>query len=471
MNELTDYCSNLQILSHTKAYIDLLGGNIHEKIRINFGGTYYDVMRERLLGDRSIGWNLLSCLFMNRWEKFLFRDKNDRIFFDYEFEWIKPLLCAIQGLPMSLAEITSKSVTEQLCSDFFINKRLVFDTSTMDDFSSSIAFPVLSSLRKEIQLVVDSYDYYGTRLCSSHYRGKTWLPWKPIPGTFTCILFQDLDGVISVAFIKTLEYSTTLLLKPLEAKEVDKYVVSADRVAHLRSGWEEGSFDIKIKIPKDELARLEIYSIQAPNNKPSVEKLSPVTTESKDSLKTVGESLFQSLVELDFMQSYIYDLWKDIIPEFPSPVSKEHSSLNQKSIQSFLSYFEKALPIITHFKETFKFLSSEERRRIDPLAYFNVEGSLFVTRKSTILELFPESQLAVRVSGRWIEQEHNIDEDGNIYYDVWSGAFKLIIQYAREKKLLGSAAKMIVKREMEGGLKELMEYLMIDASTVNIDFR
>lgn len=58
-----------------------------------------------------------------------------------------------------------------------------------------------------------------------------------------------------------------------------------------------------------------------------------------------------------------------------------------------------------------------------------------------------------------------------MYYDVWSGAFKLIIQYAREKKLLGSAAKMIVKREMEGGLKELMEYLMIDASTVNIDFR
>lgn len=171
------------------------------------------------------------------------------------------------------------------------------------------------------------------------------------------------------------------------------------------------------------------------------------------------------------MQSYIYDLWKDLIPDFPSPAPQEHSSLNESSIQCFLDYFEKALPMITQFQETLKAVSFEERRRTDPLAYLNVEGNSFVIRKSTVLEIFPERQLAIRLSGRWTEQEQDIDENGNSYYDVWSDGFKLIIPYAREKKFLGSSAKMIVKKEMIGEVKKLMDYLMINASTINIESR
>ncbi len=146
MNELRDYCRNLQKACN--------GGNDKDKVRVNFGGRHYDVMRKQLLEGLPGGWNLLSCLFMNRWKRFLF------------------------VLPISLTEITSKKVTKQLCSDFLINNCRAFNTSAVGDFSSSIALPVLSSLRNEIQLVVNSADYYVTQLCSCDYRAENWLPWE-----------------------------------------------------------------------------------------------------------------------------------------------------------------------------------------------------------------------------------------------------------------------------------------------------
>lgn len=271
MNELRDYCRNLQ-----KA---CTGGNDKDRVRVNFGGRHYDVMRKRLLEGLPGGWNLMSCLFMNRWERFLFRDKNDRIFFDYEFEWIKPLLCAIQGLPISLTEITGKEVTKQLCSDFLINNCSVFNTSAVDDFSSSIALPVLSSLRNEIQLAVNSADYYVTQLYSCDYRAENWLPWKPVPGTFSCILPRDLHGAIFVTFIKinSRSFSKSLLWKPL-GEEVNEYIFSSDRVANVRNGL-NGFFEIKVEIPINQFVRLEIYSIQGFDNKSS-EKSSSLTTHS-----------------------------------------------------------------------------------------------------------------------------------------------------------------------------------------------
>jgi hypothetical protein len=52
---------------------------------------------------------------------------------------------------------------------------------------------------------------------------------------------------------------------------------------------------------------------------------------------------------------------------------------------------------------------------LDPIVYFNVEGEIFPILRSTILRVIPNSQLAVRVSGRWEEQAEkgDIDEEGD----------------------------------------------------------
>ncbi len=491
MNDLTDYLSTLETISRmndeTRACIDLLGGNMKDRVQLNFGGSHYDVPREQLVKDPSIGWNLLSCLLSKRWEEFLLQDKRGRIFFDYELEWMKPLLSAIRGHSVSLTDIPWEKVTRKLCSDYLIKERHVFGgLPVIDDLQYSIASKSseLIPLRKEIAEVFSSQNFYGTRLYSSDFHPKaSWLTWEAIPHTVTCILIQLTSGEMYVALIeKDFDFTSrkdgnilVRLLRPLKLIQGACNVGNSVPLANLRIGL-EGTIELSTDLRKDQwhglkkVHKLEVYSIQELFDKPFEERLEYLGAESADSVKSVDESLHQSSVELRFMQSCVYDLWKDLIPGFPSPTLQESSS-NRTSIQSYLTYFEEVLPVITQFKETLKCASGEERRRIDPLAYFNVEGNLFVTRKSTILEVFPESQLAVRVSGRWTEQEHDIDEDGNIYYDTSPEAFKSVIRYVRERKLLGSSAVMEVKKDIEKEVKELLEYLMIDASTITIKCR
>eukprot|EP01040_Poterioochromonas_malhamensis_P010350 gene10350-11259_t len=69
----------------------------NDRVRISLAGTIYEVKRGALVQDPAIGWNRLSCLFKKRWEKFLLCDKNGRIYFDYESEWMKPILQALKG--------------------------------------------------------------------------------------------------------------------------------------------------------------------------------------------------------------------------------------------------------------------------------------------------------------------------------------------------------------------------------------
>jgi hypothetical protein len=49
---------------------------------------------------------------------------------------------------------------------------------------------------------------------------------------------------------------------------------------------------------------------------------------------------------------------------------------------------------------------------LEPIVYFNVEGEIIPILRSTILRVIPESQLAIRVSGRWVEQPGDLDEEG-----------------------------------------------------------
>lgn len=68
------------------------------------------------------------------------------------------------------------------------------------------------------------------------------------------------------------------------------------------------------------------------------------------------------------------------------------------------------------------------------MAYFNVDGERMTIKKSTIESVFAGSQLAVRLSGRWTEQSNDVDEEGNIIYDVSLSAFRALLQFAPNER-------------------------------------
>jgi hypothetical protein len=64
---------------------------------------------------------------------------------------------------------------------------------------------------------------------------------------------------------------------------------------------------------------------------------------------------------------------------------------------------------------------------LSPIISFNVEGDIFPILRSTILRVVPKSHLAVRVSGRWENNEKDRDEEGNLYVNSHKESFKQIL--------------------------------------------
>jgi hypothetical protein len=77
----------------------------------------------------------------------------------------------------------------------------------------------------------------------------------------------------------------------------------------------------------------------------------------------------------------------------------------------------------------------------NPIIYFNLDYEIFPILRSTIAQFIPESQLAIRISGRWKEkqQSEHIDTEGNLIIStdaVHPYAFKDILSSLRLANLL-----------------------------------
>jgi hypothetical protein len=78
-----------------------------------------------------------------------------------------------------------------------------------------------------------------------------------------------------------------------------------------------------------------------------------------------------------------------------------------------------------------------EKQVASALVYFNSEGRIIPILKRTIETVIPGSQLAIRVcSGRWEEQEKDLDEDGNIDLEGSKQVFGAIVTSIRSQLLL-----------------------------------
>eukprot|EP01031_Cornospumella_fuschlensis_P026503 gene26503-32027_t len=105
---------------------------------------------------------------------------------------------------------------------------------------------------------------------------------------------------------------------------------------------------------------------------------------------------------------------------------------------------------------------------VDPIVYLNVGGMKLTVLRSSILRCFPESQLAVRISGRWHEQPEDVDEEGNAFYNLPKKPFKALISYIRAYALNSKLAKLFIEEEHVDALKETLNYLMIPIQAVPI---
>jgi hypothetical protein len=95
---------------------------------------------------------------------------------------------------------------------------------------------------------------------------------------------------------------------------------------------------------------------------------------------------------------------------------------------------------------------------LDPIVYFNVEGEIIPILRSTILRVIPDSQLAVRVSGRWEGNQKDRDE-GNLIVNCHKESFKKdpLEIYVNE-----------LSRDM---IEETLDYLLIQPDSIKISER
>jgi hypothetical protein len=132
----------------------------------------------------------------------------------------------------------------------------------------------------------------------------------------------------------------------------------------------------------------------------------------------------QFSVELGFMANYFAEAWGFPVAEHQTPEGILIHVIEQQKKTTFGKDDSKD--------------KKNKRKRVDhnlsaedmvpsPLVYFNVEGKIVPILRSTILRVIPQSQLAIRVSGRWEDQTSDIDEHGNLIVRCPKEAFKHIL--------------------------------------------
>mmetsp|Transcript_15493 Transcript_15493/g.16789 ORF Transcript_15493/g.16789 Transcript_15493/m.16789 type:complete len:457 (+) Transcript_15493:23-1393(+) len=408
---LNSYIDTLNELSWGKDLTNAVDyDGFNERVRISLAGSFYEVKRGALVQDPAIGWNRLSCLFKKRWEKFLLCDKNGRIYFDYESEWMKPILQALKGEVDIVLNKSANNVSAWygILSRFQLQENIKFNLTNKDS-------------NREIENLRRVHNGYYT--------------------------------------------------DPKAIKKVDVKPVTVSRTPVMISKKTAPAFGLIHSSGNAFLESNEVLQTQLS----LLNQWAPLLSKSEDVLAEVQDNFRIFLEELKFMAGFLYSEWKDIIPSLPSYVPSGTTDVDgteiepiELQIQIHIQYFVTVFPIIQDYKHRVKSAASKaERRQLDCLAYFNVEGERMVIKKYSLVSIFEESQLAVRLSGRWTEQLDDVDEEGNIYYDVSSAAFRALFQFVRIRVLVKDGQFTFVE-EIKPLLKSLIDYFAINKKKIPV---
>jgi hypothetical protein len=119
-------------------------------------------------------------------------------------------------------------------------------------------------------------------------------------------------------------------------------------------------------------------------------------------------------------------------------------------------------------------LKSQKKRKrdnthcLDLIVYFNVEGEIIPILRSTILRVIPDSQLAVRVSGRWEENQKDRDEEGNLIVNCHKESFKNILSSLQINPWKKDPLEIYVNELSGDMIEETLDYLMIKPDSIRL---
>jgi hypothetical protein len=546
--------------------------SLSDKIKLNVGGENLDLKRSSMAEHPVIGWNLLSCLFDERWNQYLLKDKHGRIYFDYELDWFEPLLkCVRDGKSFFSCPCNSISfrVIKQLLADFQLDSCKSVDLirngellefaqgcqiKQLNDKNSACLRHLVNVLRDVMKNNNDDNDKFILRKVYDNLV-TTVFPVFTVPFLFVCLI-EISDGNVYCGLSDRLlalnepsvfnsPYSR---IACLTAKELEIFscpsklnnvrfgkswnlaanasVLSFLQFISTRFSFSSNGMSVNINTSDtvvfyeiilspncnschfvvDPSVDNPILFIAPPAESLSCSNLSTIPPPLQQLLQSVTATLnkviqcnskFDSLCkdmsryrallykELHFMMYFLYKQWSSIIITFPKPIDTvptpdtaptlpELEQCLHEVISMIIMKLLEMFEAISSFKDiTAKASGTAVRRGIDPIAYFNVEGKRISILKDSIQAVIPESQLAIRVcSGRWEEQESDLDEDGNIDLDGSKEVLNKIFAAIRCARLFEKETRVAVpvSKQLETELKTVVDYLQIDSSLLSFSF-
>jgi hypothetical protein len=487
-------------------------------LKINFGGSNVDIKRS-ILTKPKCGWNLFSCLFQKRWDGFHVRDKKGRIYVDLTEEWLRPLLEYMKYSDSSnhCLNASNRSLDHMIRSfDMdFIYSPYVSDTKTtlsgLLETSRIAASCTTERQKADFQLTVsgvccqqlEDAPHFDFQLLYTLCPDDKTIP--PVPVNFDyrfksfLIVVQTHSSwfmyVHNTNQIKSrnaergssnrFSFVDFFPLRSNEDEDEDDYHEEKIEI-HLKSGNQQNykCFEIyevrfsyeKIGITKpqasveeendfDEMSSLSASEFDETNRfrrLDNPEKLLKCVTEYKKSLALESDSLrYQSnrlSKEISYLAIYFHSTCSTV-PIKSAWTRKDSLNLLESAVNM------KRMP--EHYRQRRRSEAGEEKFDIIlsssfNLAYFNVEGEIFNILRSTILRVIPNSQLALRVCGRWKEQAENgdIDEEGNLIVNCHKESFRQIIS-ALQMTCFGENFNVLVNPLCRNFIEETLNYLLI----------
>jgi hypothetical protein len=465
---------------------DLEGDN--DILEINFAGTHITIKRS-ILTKPIFGLNFFSGLFQKKWDEFHVRDKSGRIYLDFQEEWLRPLLDYMKvnrdespatyfsgsnyylvrimrefkmnkifklypiksSLPLVglnnqkvlskhslMNNIRSTCLSQSTCLQVDLNK-IYFQSSRIELPSDFQPDPDYDIRFKSLLCVIQSNDQSTTIVYSNQQRphlieataeDSSSAPTKKKK----CRVFTDLFPIVSRKLDAPINYRDLSSCRKLEIYE-------------MKSNYDRIEIAESFTFPGKSLPKTEEKA------KGCMEKLLTTLKEHHERFKEERLKLEADLKFLEeerpFMEGYFYKTWNfhsdkmDAVPNFLMAVLDRKRAFNDD-----LRNKKRKL--------------TEDPDPLDSIVYFNVEGETFSILRWKVLNLIPNSQLAVRVSGRWEEQAEkgDIDEEGNMIVRCHKESFRQILA-ALQVYTSGSKLRVLVTALSQDFIEETLDYLLI----------
>jgi hypothetical protein len=499
---------------HSKAF-DLEGDD--DVLKINFGGKNVDIKRSYLTKP-VIGWNLFSCLFEKRWDRFHVRDRSGRIYVDLKEEWMRPLIDYMKYNKNPNNPITSVDVflRDTLETHLLDNKFMLYDlvpsipwvgletSQLFGEMHTVNSSAMLRTRRMSLDFFPGIHTYFKSIYSNSspvaHFSLDTDIRFKPI-----FCLWKAADGKLFVIFLNWAQRpsadfddsvgikisSISVTIRNLNKCEEQIYILSDLFPIQFKCN----KIEYSINYPPEENELLELYEVRSSMDSVAIPK-SPLTlaepipsenrilctnpsslmekvnkwhsavNEMDQEIRSIERELEQESKrfeeELSFISDFFHSYWK---------VNKTQEADSDDLLKEVISYRDALGDRQAHKKKRKKKRkactaleeSNFQSPLLDPIVYFNVEGEIFTILRSTILRVIPKSQLAVRVSGRWTEQpsKGDIDKDGNLIVKCHKESFKQILSALQLCLSVDDLLIVYVNPLCKEDIEETLDYFQI----------